>query len=457
MQLLCRHILAAGRQCAAVALSGKNFCFHHNHLHVERRSSGLRSHIAPPSPTQSYDLGTIPVPEPVSRLPIALEFPEDPASILTNIYRVTSLLLAGHIDRPTANSVTYGMQVCLSALHGKPLIEPASTPQTQSPSDDDSDSTQPAPAPTRTVSRVILTPEGDEIAPPVEILEPNEAEPIHHRLCPCLLCAEKYRNQPPEEHHPDCQCGLCEEQDSELSDQSTELLNRPSPITNDDVILSEATAAGVPADRSSSVGWAGSAVEGPAVPEPATIEGAPSFATRSEERDNADLPASGLAQQGSVEAPVSPETKAGPQDRTSLPQAEAKPAGGATLHPAPYPLRPKRRIARASALLSGSANRDPLNRPWSIAEYTFGDAIRRHEAQYAARAAAALAVGIEPPPYEPYLTGLLRPGTPEYEEDQQMQQHSSQYWATHFRKLIAEQPDIQPFLNHEQQNENTEA
>jgi hypothetical protein len=49
------------------------------------------------------------------------------------------------------------------------------------------------------------------------------------------------------------------------------------------------------------------------------------------------------------------------------------------------------RIARVSSLLSGSTNRDPLNRPWSVAEYTFGDAIRRHEAQYAARAAAALA------------------------------------------------------------------
>ncbi|MGA7315998.1 MAG: hypothetical protein WBX22_18725 [Silvibacterium sp.] len=33
-------------------------------------------------------------------------------------------------------------------------------------------------------------PEGDEIALPVEILEEDKAEPIHHRLCPRLLCAE---------------------------------------------------------------------------------------------------------------------------------------------------------------------------------------------------------------------------------------------------------------------------
>jgi hypothetical protein len=88
------------------------------------------------------------------------------------------------------------------------------------------------------------------------------------------------------------------------------------------------------------------------------------------------------------------------------------------LPPTPYPLL---RIARAAALLSASTQRDPLNRPWSVAEYTFGDAIRRHEAQYAARAAAALAEGIEPPPYEPFVTGLIHPDTPEGIEDPQMQ------------------------------------
>ena len=118
----------------------------------------------------------------------------------------------------------------------------------------------------------------------------------------------------------------------------------------------------------------------------------------------------------------------------------------------PDPCRP--RIARASALLSGSATTsDPLNRPWSIAEYTFGDAIRRHEAQYAARAAAALAAGIEPPPYEPFATGLIAPGTPEALEDEQMQQHTNEYWAAHFRRQIAERPDIQKYLEEEEPSE----
>ena len=134
-----------------------------------------------------------------------------------------------------------------------------------------------------------------------------------------------------------------------------------------------------------------------------------------------------------------------------LPQAGAQPEAE---RPTPYP---PNRIARASALLSGSANRDPLNRPWSIAEYTFGDAVRRHEAQYAARASAALAVGIEPPPYQPYVTGLIHPGSPEHEEDQQMQQHSSEYWAAHFRKFIAERPDIQQALEEDEQQSSESA
>jgi hypothetical protein len=100
----------------------------------------------------------------------------------------------------------------------------------------------------------------------------------------------------------------------------------------------------------------------------------------------------------------------------------------------------------AAALLSAATQRDPPNRPWSVAEYTFGDVIRRHEAQYTARAAAALAEGIEPLAYEPFITGLLRPDTSEGIEDQRMQQHSNEYWAAHFRAQIVERPDLQEAL-----------
>jgi hypothetical protein len=409
MMQLCRHIKTSGHRCAAIALSRHNFCYHHDHLHIERRSSGLRSQLKTKTPIPTHDLETIPVPviaEPNPPSPVSLEFPEDPAAILTNIYRVTNLLVQGQIDRPTANSVTYGMQVCLTALSGKSsgksLFDPAPQTHSQSRSRNDSgdgdsettysDRSTPATAVSRPVHRVILTPDGDEIAPPAEILEDNEAEPIHHRLCPCLLCAEKYRNQPPEEHHPDCQCGLCEEQETAIGDQ-------PSALPSNDVILSEATA--------------GSGVEGPAVSQASPTNDV----ILSEARNACGVEGSAVSQPGN-------------DNRSCRP-----------------------RIARASSLLSGSTNRDPLNRPWSVAEYTFGDAIRRHEAQYAARAKAALAVGIEPPPYQPYITGLLRPGTPEHDEDQQMQQHSSEYWSEHFRKQIAERPDIQRYLDEEAAND----
>ncbi len=346
------------------------------------------------------------------------------------------------MDRSTATALMYGMQVAQTNLGKTPLLESAPAPhsRSRSQSDDDSDtSTQPAPTPMRAVSRVILTPEGDEIAPPVEILEDNEAEPIHHKGCPCLLCAEKYRNQPPEEHHPACQCGLCEEDEgSELSEQGTQRQGtglraqgteyraehsaQRSATTHKDVILSEAREA--------------CEVEGPASTEPATSP-----------ITNNDVILSEARVACAVEGPAvtEPATIKGGSDDSE--RCALRPE----LCTEPCALSPARRkrVARAAALLSGSTNRDPLNRPWSIAEYTFGDAVRRHEAQYAARAAAALAVGIEPPPYEPYITGLIHPGTPEHEEDQQMQQHSSEYWAAHFRKLIAERPDIQQALDEE--------
>ena len=447
---LCRHILASNQRCAQPAQNGKHFCRHHRGINAWKRHSGHNSHA---TPTQTYDHGTMLVPEPMLYAPLELEFPEDRASIQINLYRIIDRLARGLMERSTATALMYGMQVAQTNLGKTPLLEsaPAPSSRSRSQSDDDSESTQTTPTPIRTVSRVILTPEGDEIAPPVEILEDNEAEPIHHKRCPCLLCAEKYRNQPPEEHHPACQCGLCEEDEgSELSEQGTQRQGsglreqvserqgtglraqgteyraehsaQRSATTHKDVILSEARFA--------------REVEGPASTEPATSP-----------ITNNDVILSEARVACAVEGPAvtEPATIKGGSDDSE--RCALRPE----LCTEPCALSPARRkrVARAAALLSGSTNRDPLNRPWSIAEYTFGDAVRRHEAQYAARAAAALAVGIEPPPYEPYITGLIHPGTPEFEEDQQMQQHSSEYWAAHFRKLIAERPDIQQALDEE--------
>jgi hypothetical protein len=431
---LCRHILRNNRQCGQPALNGLLFCRHHRDVKDWKRRTGLRSQIRIQTPTQTYDHGTILVAESRTQpLPeVDLEFPEDPAAILTNIYRVTTLLVQGEIDRPTANSVTYGMQVCLSALNGKSLFEPATAAPTRSQShslsrsrSDDtdpetsttySDSSTPDAPVSRPVRRVILTPDGDEIAPPVEILEENEAEPIHHKGCPCMNCAEKYRNQPPEEHHANCQCGLCEEETSEHSAQST-----------------PATTLGAPSLAQPKVG-SGSANFEDCHPERTLSE------AKGQSRDLL------LAETGTT--PGAP-SLAQPKVGSDTPNQTA-------LSSVPCALSPRRRrIARASSLLAATTSRDPLNRPWSVAEYTFGDAIRRHEAQYAARAAACLAVGIEPPPYEPFATGLIPAGTPEYEEDQQMQQHSSEYWAAHFRNLLAERPGVPECLEEEKAAEST--
>jgi hypothetical protein len=431
---LCRHILRNNRQCGEPALHNTLFCRHHRDVKDWKRRSGLRSQIRTQTPTQTYDHGTILVPDRNSQVypPVDLEFPEDPAAILTNIYRVNTLLLQGHIDRPTANSVTYGMQVCLSALNGKSLFGPAASAKPRSnDTDPDSETTYSDPGcPTtgrsdlgsRPVHRVILTPDGDEIAPPLQILEDNEAEPIHHKGCPCLLCAEKYRNHPPELHHANCQCGLCEEQDEGTGtrEQGSEQDHGESNPLRDES-----------KDMDTS-----------------TNKGAPSLANRG--------PQHARCSRDGVGKPKVGKNNAEPADLFSDPCSRIPDSDGA-------PFKPgvglsgiaSCRIARASTLLSNSTNRDPLNRPWSVAEYTFGDAIRRHEAQYAARAAAALAAGIEPPPYEPFATGLIPAGTPEYEEDQQMQQHSSEYWAAHFRKLIAERPDIQQYLDEEADNDPT--
>jgi hypothetical protein len=228
MKQLCRHILAGNTQCRAIALRGNLFCRHHYQLHDWKRRSGLRSQITTQTPAQTYDHGTILVPEPQLYPPLELEFPEDRASIQINLYRIADSLARNRMERSTATALMYAMQVCQTNLGKQPLLEAAPEPRPQSRSDDYSgsettysDPSTPARPVSHIVTRVILTPDGDEIAPPVEILEDNEAEPIHHKGCPCLLCAEKHRNWPGEEHHPNCQCGLCEPQSTELSDEST--------------------------------------------------------------------------------------------------------------------------------------------------------------------------------------------------------------------------------------------
>jgi hypothetical protein len=445
MNQLCRHIQTSGRRCRQVALTNGQFCYYHKNRQPRRRRSIVR--VDPHTHTQTYDYGAIPVsghPAPQILPPVQLLFPEDRSAIQINLYNIALAQAENRIDTRTANSMTWNQQVCLMNLARNPLIEAepaAAAPRSRSrneSSDESSDGepnytdpSAPPPLVSYPVTRVILTPDGDEIAPPVEILEDNEAEPIHHKGCPCLLCAEKYRNHPPELHHHDCQCGLCEEQE----EGAGEPYRIPEPCALNPELIPEPCALGpelIPDPC---------ALGPELIPEPCAL--------------NPELiPEPCALGPELIPDPCALGPELIPEPCALGPELIPEPCAlNPELIPEPCALNPelipKPRIARAASLLSGSTSRDPLNRPWSVAEYTFGDAIRRHEAQYAARAAAALAEGIEPPPYEPFTTGMIPPGHPDYEEDQQMQHQSNEYWAEHFRKQIAERPDIQQYLDEE--------
>jgi hypothetical protein len=161
--------------------------------------------------------------------PLPLVFPEDRASIQLDLALVLEALNHQKIDTTMANTMNRLLHSCSLNLGKGPLVDAEAQD---------------------VVRRVILTPEGEEIAPPREVLEEGEAKPVHGVQCACRRCAEEHRGAEPEQHHRDCQCGLCEDSDqrSAVSDQ------RPIP-GHTDVILSE--------------------VEEPAFLRPATIDGEP--------------------------------------------------------------------------------------------------------------------------------------------------------------------------------------
>ena len=161
----CRHIKNDGVKCGSPAIKGTLFC--HNHTNI-RKLTRRRARY-----------GSITIP---------FVFPEDRTSLQTNFFLVLQALAEGKIDNQTSNSMTRTLRACSLNLAKGPLVE----------ADHDN-----------TVQRVILTPDGEEIAPPREALEKDEPAPTHGPECPCRKCAEQYRGAAPERHHSDCKCGLC--------------------------------------------------------------------------------------------------------------------------------------------------------------------------------------------------------------------------------------------------------
>jgi len=147
---LCRHILPAGRECTQPALHGTHYC----RFHTQARQHTRRRRRNPNDFTFT--------------LPLAL--PEDRAAIQTNLHLIALATIEGRIEPAVARALTYTYRACALNLKAGPLLE----------ADHDN-----------TVQRVILTPDGEEIAPPREALEKDESAPTHGPECPCRKCAEQ--------------------------------------------------------------------------------------------------------------------------------------------------------------------------------------------------------------------------------------------------------------------------
>jgi hypothetical protein len=218
---ICRKILVSGSQCGQPAVGGSELCRHHGG--VKKAMERVRRPVA----YGAHD-------------PLPLVFPEDRASIQLNLALVMEALNHRKIDTTMANTMNRLLHSCSLNLgrdrQGKgPLVDAEAQD---------------------VVRRVILTPAGEEIAPPREVLEEGEIL-VHGEKCPCRRCAEEHRGAEPEEHHRDCQCGLCGDSPS----------GQPLRVAAPD---GRGSMTGAPIETQLSSRPERSAVEGPAVSHAAT-------------------------------------------------------------------------------------------------------------------------------------------------------------------------------------------
>ena len=337
---LCRHILPAGVICNQSAVKNTLFCRHH---------AALKTAIAQCKPA----------PDPYGiHKPIPFVFPEDHAAIQLNLFMVLQALNDKSIDNRTANTMNRLLRSCEHNLGQTPLAGEGKE---------------------NAVQRVILTPDGEEIAPPREALEEGENPPLHHKGCPCRKCAEQYRNATPEQHHANCQCGMC----VESSDQEPE------------------------SDQRSAF---------------------------------SDLESSD--QRSAISDQLSDQRSAISDQEEPVGEHETEPAALNAERRSLYPalaLNPVLRTASAQKLYNKELTRDPANKEVNVIDYLYGDHIRKYEAQYAARAAAAILEGIEPPPYEPFAVNKIElEGEKRYkatmEQVEKNKQIANEIWERRFGK-----------------------
>ncbi|HEX5235280.1 MAG TPA: hypothetical protein VFW25_08125 [Silvibacterium sp.] len=229
MTPLCRHILPAGHRCTQPA--------------VKANKSGSAGSSSPAGSTSTAGTTSTmycrhhqvvkitlakvaPKPDPYGlHQPLAFVFSEDRSALQLNFTTVIAALNNRQISVPMANAFNRLLRSCETNLRRGPLHEPMpsqtasrsqdeeSRPLRRNPNEawlvDDDEESAPRPDHGAMVRSVILTPQGDEIAPVCEIREDGETE-SHGQECPCRPCAEQFRNAPREQHHPDCGCGQCE-------------------------------------------------------------------------------------------------------------------------------------------------------------------------------------------------------------------------------------------------------
>ena len=132
---LCRYILQGGNPCQQAAINGEHYCRHHL---VVRRT------VAANTPKQN--------PYRVEK-PLALVFPEDRAALMIDVFVVMQAFNEGQIGPKSATILTRLLHECGVILKQGPLY--------------DSDHEN-------AVRRVVVTPEGEEIAPAREVPESSD-------------------------------------------------------------------------------------------------------------------------------------------------------------------------------------------------------------------------------------------------------------------------------------------
>ena len=134
---LCRYILQGGNQCQQAAINGEYYCRHHL---VVRRTVAATNSVRP----DPYRV----------EQPLPLVFPEDRAAQQLNVFMVMQAFNTGQIGPRSAKIFALLLRECAVNLKQGPLYETDRE---------------------NAVRRVVVTPEGEEIAPAREVPEANEA------------------------------------------------------------------------------------------------------------------------------------------------------------------------------------------------------------------------------------------------------------------------------------------